>query len=254
MQEVPPIPQDPHVTPESNAKPGCTGNGCVLWGCLTLAILGLVAAVLVGLGVYTTYQKVLGFLDDKPRKIEVYVPSAEEKAAAQVKFKKLKELTEQGLAGDVSLTESDMNTLLTTPGIQELLKQSKGQMRFKIDNGKLKAEVSLCMDQFHLKGKYLNGMVRLRFGGKPGMPQLFMDDVEVNGGHLDAPAMKIIRQKNLLENVSNDPNNPKAREFIERIKRLEIKDNQLQIELAAKPGGGSSQSTPAAPVADPSSH
>src|SRR5262249_25496794 len=108
---------------------------------------------------------------------------------------------------------------------------------------KLKGQVSIPLDALAkvpllgmLKGRYLNGEADLKASLEDGVLIVNLDSFEVNGQSPPEPMMTELRQRNLAEELLNNPNEPAAAELFRKIESLEINDGKIILKVRAKAG------------------
>jgi hypothetical protein len=124
------------------------------------------------------------------------------------------------------LTSDDINAwIATSPGGQSLT----GKVYVTIEGDQLKGQVSLPMGQIGLpmfRGRYLNGAVTFSLSFRNGVLHVTAQDITVKGKPLPSVYMQQIRQTDLAQSATNDP---ETRSALERYEEIKIEDGKLII-------------------------
>ena len=161
METPPPSPLLPQSSPPIQAK---RGMGCFAIGCLS-AIIILVLLLIVGAGGgWFVYSKAVNaFTSDQPANVAIEEPTDTQLHAANAAIARLREATMGNEKATVEFSETDVNTLIAhDPAFARM----RGKTRIKIDDSIVTVEMSAPLDRIplpKLKGRWFNGIVRLRF-------------------------------------------------------------------------------------------
>src|SRR5258706_958516 len=134
-------------------------RGCFFYGCLTLAVLALLAAVLGVVGYYVVKATAARWINEYTATTPALIEKSEYSVAQMDALKARLAVFQQALdKGDVStelvLSAEDLNALID----QE--PQLQGRLFVQIDVDAVKGEVSLPLKNIgplKLQGRYLNG-------------------------------------------------------------------------------------------------
>ena len=218
------------------ANPPSQGKSCWFYGCISLAVIGVIGvAVIVG-GAFWLKGKVekiaLEYTSETPDKIPVVTYTDEQMKALEERIEKFEQsTTDKGSAVNLEMTGDEINAL-----IAEHMKLSNGDSPgfVELDGDKIKAQISVPLDEVAeampmmggLKGRYLNGTASVKIMVQDGYFAAFLQDLEVNGQQVPEQFMTQVRNQNIFKDAQNDP---EIRKRIERFERVEIKDSKLII-------------------------
>lgn len=207
-------------------------RGCLFYGCLTGAVLALIA--LIGLLVGLRYAKKMftDFTDTKPATLPtVQLPEAQLNAL-QKRIETFKDAVRQGqTVPPLSLTADEINALIAT---DPDLKDFKGKLYVIIQGDTLSTQLSLPMEQLGLpifKGRYFNGNATLNISCDNGALRITPVAVSVKGRPVPPPYMETIRKQNLAKNFNTDA---RAQVALDHIEDINVKDGKLNIVPKAK--------------------
>lgn len=204
-----------------------SGMGCFLKGCLTLVIVGLLLAGIVGGGIYYYYGKLVETVtSDKPATIKVDQPTDSQFNTASTKFNNIVNAWNVGHEATVELSATDLNALVARhPSFARL----RGKVYFTINNSDLGIETSMPLDVIplsKLKGRYFNGRMVTFFELANGEVRLRPKLVEANGNSVPAQVLDQIDQNQLNQEIRKDKD---AAAAIDRIKSIRVTANSLVI-------------------------
>ncbi|MFM1920425.1 MAG: hypothetical protein RLZZ303_2059 [Candidatus Hydrogenedentota bacterium] len=218
MDETPP----PQIY---RAKGDSALRGCLI-GCLALVFAGL---LLVGLLLFAVYNLLSGVMDEFTAEAPRELPVAE-----------LPELDKELLFGKVdtfgrALTGNDLALEpleLTGEEINVLLREypqphsTYDWIAVSIVDGLLRADLSLPLEPFGLRGRYLNGSGELETRLSGGQLAVYINRIEVNGQPLPGQMLAFLRQWNLAQDMVADA---QTQQVLDRIESIQIIDNRLVI-------------------------
>lgn len=200
-------------------------RGCFFYGCLagTICMVALLALALLGL--HQVRRTLNRYTDTRP----VQLPSVQ-LSAAQIEEvqRRLESFMDAARTGrptpPLTLTADEINALIATrPDLQAL----KGRVYVTIENGHLKGQLSVPMDQLGLpmlKGRYLNGTGTFAMSLQNGILHIAPAEILVKGQPLPGIYMDKLRQQNLADAVNNDPH---ASVALNRLQDIQIQDGKI---------------------------
>ena len=197
-------------------------RGCWFYGCVTLAIVGVISLV-VGIFVVRwalalPEKLVNDFTDSAPVPIESVTLPPPERTTLEERLTAFQAaLDGRGGAPEIILTARELNAL-----IAENI-DLKGKLFVLIEDDRIKGRVSVPLKEdigpFKVKGRYLNATASFKVSLSGGTLVVLLDDAEVNGRTLPALARNELRKTNLAEDAQRDPANA---EKIARFESLRI--------------------------------
>src|SRR5258706_8798135 len=139
-------------------------RGCFFYGCLTLAVLGLLALVLGVVGYYVVKATAARWINEytatAPAEIEKVEYSPAQMQALRARLAAFKDALDHGKPStELTLTAEDLNALIA----QE--PQLQGKLFVRIDQDRIKGEISIPLETLgplKLQGRYLNGSATFR--------------------------------------------------------------------------------------------
>jgi hypothetical protein len=211
-------------------------RGCLFYGCLTVAILALIAVLLVGAGAYFGYRAVEEFVqeyaEDAPKPVPVVELPAEEVEAVQERIKKFRDALSAGKPTEpLVLTAAEINSLIAEVPVLE------GRLAVDFAGDKVRGQVSLPLDALGFPanvlfpGKYLNGNAEFRVGIEDGELVVRLESLEVKGKRVPDTFVATLR----TENLAREANTPANAPHVAKIKSIEIKDDKLIISPKPPP-------------------
>jgi hypothetical protein len=177
-------------------------RGCFFYGCLSLAVLGLLVVGLIAGVVYLAKRTINAYTSAAPAMVEKveYTPAQMEVLKARL-----------AAFGDaLNKGNKDMELVLTADDLNALISQEKGlqgRLFVRIDD-RIKGELSLPLDDIgplKLKGRYLNGAVTFKVALIQGAPDVRLDDVTVKGKPLPPMLLAEFKKQNFARDLQNDP-------------------------------------------------
>jgi hypothetical protein len=208
-------------------------RGCLFYGCLSLAIIGLL--MIVGILVVGYFAKrainrlIADYTDTTPAPIQKVEYPPEQLEALRARLKGFKEAMDRGGApAELVLNAEDLNALITAE------KNLSGKVFVQIDEGKIKGNISLPLEDLgplKLKGRYLNGTGVFKVKLENGFLDVTLDTLEVKGKSLPDPFLRELKKQNLAKDATNDP---EARDTIEKLQSIQVKDGQVILKSSGK--------------------
>ncbi len=220
-------PMSPSPVP---AKPR---RGCFFYGCITGLIL-LVIVVVAGVAGYYALKKKLtswvdNYTDTQPMTLPTVSLSRDDLDKLNARFGTFKDSVRSNQpTAPLVLTSDDLNGMLAeSPDA----KQSKGKLYVTLDGSKVKGDISLPLDDLGttmtmFKGRYLNGSGTFNVSLHDGVLFVAPDMITVKGKPLPDAFMQGLRNANLAQGVTN---NPDAMVILNKLKEIEIKDSKLIV-------------------------
>jgi len=181
-------------------------RGCFFYGCLSLAVLGLLVIVLGVVGYFVVRSTVARWTNDYTETTPALVEKVEypraKMDALRAQLAAFKDALDKGTNQmELVLTADDLNALIAQEkGIQ-------GKLFVRIDD-RIKGELSLPLEDigpFKLKGRYLNGTVTFKVVLANGALDVRLDDVTVKGKPLPGMFLSGLKKQNVAQNFQNDP-------------------------------------------------
>jgi hypothetical protein len=232
---------DPRFSIEE--EPPQRGRGCLFYGCITLVVLSVLAAV----GLFFAVRFLSGVLQ---KTIDQYtaaapaqlpplnVPAAERRQIIDrvEDFRRLVE-TPAGPNDAGVLTDEQRTLELTADEINVLLddeRDLKGRARVAINGDKLQGEISIPLDELPLMGgRYLNGRATIVPSAVNGRLQVRLTDVEVKGQPLPKEIQDALDQENVIpDNRPPGDRSPPVR----ALESVEVVNGTLRVVFAKEPG------------------
>ena len=197
----------------------------VLFGCLT-AIAVFVFLVLAG---YVAARYAIGgligqYTDTAPMELPPSTMSTQDYAALEERVNEFRKAIDDGMPTKaLELSADDINALIQHDPEWDAL---KGRVHVSIENDLIKGTVSMPLDMFNLKGRYLNGSGTFSVFLRNGMLFVQLDALEVRGKSLPEDFMRGLRSENLAKQYNQDP---QARERLSQFESIEVQDGILHI-------------------------
>ena len=207
-------------------------HGCFFWGCITLVILFVLAALAAGIGGYALLRFFVNtakeYSDTEPVPMPpVVMPEKEREELRQRVNTYAKALDDRTASEPLILTAEDINALLDdNPNF-------RGRASVTIEGDKIKAKVSLPLDALakipgfkELSGRYLNGTATLRVSLRDDELDVRASDIIVKGKPLPAQFADSFSRENLAKEQMKDP---KFRASIRKFESIEVKDGKVIV-------------------------
>jgi len=219
------------MTNESNPP---KRRGCFFYGCLSLAVLGLLAVVLGVVAYYVAKKTAARWINDytetTPGLLEKVEYSPAQMEALQARLAAFKNALDKGNASvELVLTAEDLNALITKE------RELQGKLFVRIDDDKIKGEVSMPLKDIgplKLNGRYLNGTAAFKVALEHGALDVRLQDVQVKGKPLPAVIFTEMKKQNLAKDFQNDP---KIAADIARFESIRITNSQVILRNKVNP-------------------
>ncbi len=208
-------------------------RGCLFYGCITglVCLVAIVAAFLLGL--HQLKKMLTQFTDSSPMTLPTTRLSQAEIGQAQDRVNNFRDAVRAGRPAEpLALTGDELNALIATnPDLRPL----KGKVYLTIENGVVKGQVSLPLDQLGLRvfrGRYLNGTGKFMILLQNGVLEVTPESIVVKGKPLPAVYMDKIRTVNLAAGFNTDR---RAATALGHLQAIQVQDGRLI--LVPKPSG-----------------
>ena len=235
-----------HTPGMSNGTPPPKKRGCLFYGCLSVAVVAILMAIMFAVGVFVVRKLYVNTVnqctDAAPTKFEAVQYSAPEHEALQARVQSFQDALKQG-RGDFELVLSadDLNALIQdNPQLKEKLLVS-------IEGDKVKGRISLPLDEVvppevrkqltSLQGRFLNAEVVFRIALESGALDVRLEQIDVRGKPLEkvhflGPAIADMKKRNLATDIQKDP---KVRDNIRRFESLQVRDGKVILKGKSQP-------------------
>jgi hypothetical protein len=229
-------------------RPERKPRGCLFYGCMTIAVLGLLMLILLGAGAYYGYRLAKDFVqeytEDSPVPVPIVVMPEGELKAVEDRVKAFQEALKAGKATEpLVLTADEINAQIAAiPGW-------KGKLAVDFTGDKIRGEVSIPLESLGFPanvlfpGKYLNGNATLAVRIEKGELFVTIESLEVRGKKVPANVIEVIRNDNLGREAKNSTNAP----LLARIESITIKDGKLIITPKPTPAAKPTEEAKKAP-------
>jgi hypothetical protein len=206
-------------------------RGCFFYGCLTLIILTLIAAV-GGVLLFRYVQTqvrgaVAEYTESQPMQLEKADVSPAKLEALRNRINAFREATANRTAPqELVLTADDINTLLAN---QPDLRDLADKLFVIIEDDQMKAKISWPLPDIgplKLKGRYLNGIGTFKVSLSKGDLDVRLQDVEVKGKPIPVQILQELRKQDFGEEIQRDQ---QAAAAINQIDSVEVKDGTVII-------------------------
>jgi len=202
-------------------------------GCLAVIFLVIIVAALLYSGTKTVVSTLVEqFTDVAPASMPEVVLTAEEVDSAMRRWDEFKNaLLQNQPAPTLVLTSNDINALIKNHPDWAIVKD---QAYVNIEGDKVQAQVSVSLEPFstiplfgkYVKGRYFNGKATVDVFVRNGMLFVTVEGAEVKGRALPPEAIAELRQKNIAEDIRQNPN---IAAILDRVERLEVADGKITI-------------------------
>lgn len=232
-----------HEIPEFGPPVTATGGtrSCLLYGCVAVAALGMLATVAAGVAVMLLYRYsdalVDRFTSDRPAAIPVVEMPAPEVETVRGRLESFRAAAQAGEPRSLELTEREINALIARkPDL-------RGKVAIRLEDGRIRAEVSLPLEKLglaetflsRLRGRYFNGIATLEPAIENNELVARIAELEVQGRKLPQELLAKVQRNDALSIVLSDhwePHDP-----LRQIRRCEVRDDRLIITLDPGPPG-----------------
>lgn len=222
-------PDDTMFAPEPPAR---QPRGCWFYGCVTAAVLALLALIATGIMVYvgvSYYNRMINtYTATAPDKIPVVTFPEDRLKELDGRYNDFKSALDKGEARTIVLTADELNAKV------EENPKLKGKVFFSINDDTLTAQVSVPGSDLGLpglSGRYLNGKATLGVSITDGELVVIARDLEVNGKSLPSELKSQLSSKNLAENFKDDS---EGAGNIRNVESLVIKGGTITITSKAR--------------------
>jgi hypothetical protein len=226
-------------------------KGCFFYGCLSLAILGLVMALFLAVGFYfakrTVNTMVTTYTDAAPVQLENAAYSRAQMEILQKRIGGFRQALDKGEGNlELVLTAEDLNALIAeNPDL-------KGRVLVSIDDDQVKGDVSIPLKDFgpvKLQGRHLNGSATFRVQLVNGILDVRLDQVKVKDKPLPTFILSELKKHNLAQEAQTSP---EFSEVVERLDSLEVTGGKVIITSKAEAAPDTTPEPPApAPAETP---
>src|SRR4051794_22896092 len=228
-----PPPIDPAEQPKQK-------RGCWFYGCLTLAILVLIAAIGTWMLARYAVKQASGLVEQYTSKTSAPIQSV---TISQSDFKSLQDrlnsfndaLNGQKGSQELILSADDINALIQNDPQYKAL---KGKLFVMLDGDQIKGRLSMPLEEFaplkmlNLKGHYLNGSTTLNLGLQNGLLDVRLKDLQVGDNPLPAKFVSELQKFNFAQEFQK---NPDAQKAMEKLESIEVKDSKLILRAKEPP-------------------
>jgi len=206
--------------------------GCLGWGCLTVALVGVIAILLVGAGFYRMYDGIRNFTSDRPMKVPKAQLTAAQLANVNTRIEAFTKGAEAGKSRRLTLSMKELNVRINAWRPLRL----RGVRLYveRIENGHLVALVSMPFDAIPvasqvpgLRGRYVNGRARFAVSVNQGVLVVKLLGFEANRKRLPDEVLVEIGKENLAGVIVEDPG---LRILVSKLKSIAFADGQVIVE------------------------
>lgn len=220
----------------SEGKSGFGAKNCVVYGCATMLVMGVVVMLIAFFGARYGYRKLVdNYTSPTPTPMPAVQLAPNEIIVLTNRLEafKLEALTNTSEL-TFSLDANEINALLNT--LPELAPY-KSSLSVGIKEDVIKAQISLPLDALNLsalKGKFLNGNADIKASVINGKFDVRLSNLEVNGNKASGAFMTQLQNDNLAQDLKLDPN---AQRVLERVESIKVEQGRVVIKV--KPSGSS---------------
>lgn len=216
------------------------GRGCFFYGTITLVLVVIGVMIGVYFGARKAVQAVVAkYTATAPVAIpQLNLSPAEEDRIARDLARNAQRAATGEDSRELALSEQELNVLL---GQSPDLKAYRQQIYLQPEGGKLKAKMSVPLDQFQhwkslgrkigstsLTNRYLNGTALLSIGVTNGALAVSITNLVVNGENLPAEFTSRIEGQNFAQPINN---NPELQAALQKIQNITVKDSQVVLKF-----------------------
>ena len=218
----------------SDSWTGCGLKGCMLWGCITIVIIGVIgtgASIFAFNKAVSTINK---YLDDKPAEFTLPAPTEDQVNSAAIKGKSLQDAIENQSGGTFAFTDAEINAMIS----EGLKKQgaTKIKARVTIADGEVKGEISVPVEELfpQAKDKHLNGEAtfEVKKASRKDQLQIKLTDLTVRGESIPKNVMNSLKTANLAEEIYTNPENHEARKVLENVESITVEGDQIIFRVS----------------------
>lgn len=204
------------------------GWGCVAIGCISILIIIVVGAVLI---FFAFKSQIEGLAKEFTATEPLALPSLQippdEVESAKAMFERFSAAVEAGERTEpLELDTRTVNALLRS------WEDLGDRIYVEITGDRVGGMVSFPLAEFPLADsigiadRYLNGRASFDVTLIDGRLQVYIEELEVNGQGVPDAVMQELRTENIAADVRN---NPEARDLVDRLDRIEIRDSKLIV-------------------------
>jgi hypothetical protein len=211
-----------------NSEQKSSGRGCLFWGGIIAALLLLCFLLTIYAGYRYVKHLVYQYTDSKPIEVATLRLSDAEITNVQARLKSFSEAMESNKpVGPLMLTADEINAVL-----DHAFKTNTGpvpRLYFSFNEDRVQAQLSIPLDGVGwkmLRGRYFNGSGDLSFSLSNGKTILTVKSLSVKGKPVPEQWMQGIRNQNLADAWTNNPDFGNAFSHLESI---QIHDGKLII-------------------------
>jgi hypothetical protein len=215
-------------------------RGCFFYGCIVSLALFLFAVVCIGLFAWYGIHQLNALVDQYTDTAAMTLPKVDMPADELARLKARVADFNHALNAHTNtpplvLTSREINALMAdNPQVKQLNLDNTFYVDLEGDH--INGEISLPLDQIkipfvHTAGRYLNGKGEFAAEVTNAMLSVTTISLEVKGKPLPPQFMASLRQKNLAEDVNQNPTNTAA---MARFESIEIKDSTLIIRAKSE--------------------
>lgn len=239
---------DPAKAAPDSFDPTPKRNGCWFYGCVFVVVSMVVVLLGLAVAAFVVYRTVTQYVEDytavAPVALpKVEIPEAQRKSAVERARRFRDALKEKAATEPLILTGDDLNAL-----VQESAKL-KDRVYLTIDDDKVKAQVSLPLDEFFntrlTRGRYLNGEAELKATIQDGEAKIEVESIAVDG----KPLPEFVRDMFARPSILNLDKEGDQDDLLHQIASFEIKDGEIVVTArSAEPGPGTNSDPPGPPA------
>jgi len=233
---------------ESGAAPQRQGRGCFFWGCLTVFLLTVLLAAVVGGVSYYMYSTANRLLATEPLEIPAHQVSPEEYEAVQSRLKAFGTPPAVAAGGDAAgadaaAAEQPARLELTTKDLNDLLLGGSPALKDKVyvraEKDELFLDVSVPIPEEVplFGGRFVNGSLNLKPKFVDGEFDPGLESAVFNGEALDGAAVADFLEK-FATAMAQQPSGEadlgeglkKVKDDLKGLKSFEVRDGRVIIE------------------------
>jgi len=226
----------------SNQSGAPKQRGCLFYGCISLAALGLVILLCLAVGLYFAKRTLNTLINDyteaTPSKIEEAPypePKMRELRTRLNAFQDKIDAPANTESAELILTADDLNALIAAN------RDLKGKAFIMINDDQVKGQVSVPLPDIgplNLRGRYLNGTAAFKVSLSNGRLDIRVEQVTVKDKPLPPIILTELKKQDLAQELQKDPDNAK---MIEKLESVDVRDGKIVIRSK---GGGSKEAKP----------
>ena len=248
--------QNPEAAPQADATGSNKGPwGCILWGCLGVAVFSIFGMLLAG---FFTYRFLTGQVEKYTDLEAAEIPVVEYDDEALEKLnQRLEQFQTQVRGPDAEDSKSDadsgdteesgasdeaVESTLPSEPIQELRlsaeeinaliganEQLKGKVYVRIEDGQLSGQVSIPTDMIPGgKGRFFNADADFSVSMENGVLVVRLTGARVKGEPIPDEVMEGFSQQNLAKDAYNDAENA---ELLRKIESIQVVEDSILLKL-----------------------